>query len=203
MASFLFFTFITLILFAPVIGTIPSLQALNIDNTIAFICLLGIIIFQLKKPKSITKNEYTIIGLLVVIVMLGLFGNIASSIYSIKFIVLDIWSITKCFIAYFFGRLAFKAGFFTSQINRLIVYSKWIIGCLTLLLVLNLVYPIWPSTEIRMGIKTQYLIFPHATYLSATVFFCMLFLGLKNVRYNIPFLMMGSMVIFFAARNKG
>lgn len=202
-ASFVFFSFITLILFAPVIGTIPSLEALNIDNIIAFVSLLGIIIFQLKNPRSFMKSEYIILGLLLVIIIIGLFGNIASGIYGVKFIVLDIWSITKCFIAYFFGRVAFRTGFFTSQIARLIVYSRWIIGCLFVLLLLNLVYPIWPSTEIRLGVKTQYLIFPHATYLSATVFFCMLFLGLKNVRYNIPYLMLGSILIFFAARNKG
>ncbi|CAM4118914.1 hypothetical protein [Listeria booriae] len=203
LASILFFTFITLILFSPVFEKMPFLAALNIDNMLTFLCFIGIILFQLKQPKALMTQEYLVIALLLIIIVLGLFGNRVANVYGWTFIVLDIWSICKCFIAYFFGRLAFRPGFFSSQINGLVLYSKWVIGVLFLLLLVNLVYPIWPSTEIRMGIKTQYLIFPHATYLSATVFFCMLFLGLKNVRYHIPFLAMGGILIFFAARNKG
>ncbi|AQY51818.1 hypothetical protein PWEIH_05119 [Listeria weihenstephanensis FSL R9-0317] len=202
-ATFLFFAFITGILFSPVLENISVLSVLNVDNTITFLCLVGIILFQLKQPKALMKKEYLIIALLLIIICLGIFGNMVSGIHGVKFIVLDIWSISKCFIAYFFGRLAFKKGFFSSQIDRLALYGKWVIGILFVLLLVNLVYPIWPSTEVRMGIKTQYLVFPHATYLSATAFFCMLFLGLKNVRHNIPFLAMGSILIFFAARNKG
>ncbi|WP_137657381.1 hypothetical protein [Listeria newyorkensis] len=202
-ASLLFFTFITLILFSPVLENVPVLAALNMDNLVTFLCLIGIILFQLKNPKALMTQEYLIIALLAIIIILGLFGNMVSGIRGMTFIVLDIWSISKCFIAYFFGRLAFRPGFFSSQMDGLVQYSKWVIGILFLLLLANLVYPIWPSTEIRMGVKTQYLIFPHATYLSATVFFCMLFLGLKNVRYHIPYLAMGSILIFFAARNKG
>ncbi|MBC2037417.1 hypothetical protein [Listeria booriae] len=203
LASFLFFTVMTLILFSPVLEQYPVFTALNLDNMLTFLCLIGIILFQLKQPKALMAQEYIIIALMLVIICLGLFGNMVSGIHGMKFIALDIWSISKCFVAYFFGRLAFRPGFFSSQIDRLVLYGKWVIGILFLLLLINLVIPIWPSTEIRMGITTQYLIFPHATYLSATVFFCMLFLGLKNVRHNIPFLMMGSVLIFFAARNKG
>ncbi|MBC6315247.1 hypothetical protein [Listeria grandensis] len=202
-ASFLFFTFLTLILFAPAIENIAYLPTLNLDNVLTFLCLIGIVLFQLKQPKALMTQEYIIIGLVLIIIGLGLFGNLASGIRGTSFIVLDIWSISKCFVAYFFGRLAFQEGFFTSQTDRLVLYAKWIIGILFLLLLVNLAYPIWPSTEFRFGIRTQYLLFPHATYLSATVFFCMLFLGLKNVRYHIPFLLMGSTLIFFAARNKG
>ncbi|MBC1936004.1 hypothetical protein HCA69_06460 [Listeria grandensis] len=202
-ASFLFFTIITLVLFSPVVENIPILAALNMDNLITFLCLIGIILFQLKQPKALMGQEYFIVALLLIIICLGILGNMVSGIHGMQFILLDVWSISKCFVAYFFGRLAFRSSFFSSQIDRLVLYGKWVIGILFILLLINLVYPIWPSTEIRYGITTQYLIFPHATYLSATVFFCMLFLGLKNVRYNIPFLMMGSLLIFFAARNKG
>ncbi|MBC2205970.1 hypothetical protein [Listeria booriae] len=202
-ATFLFFAFITVMLFSPVLENIPVLSSLNLDNLVTFLCLGAILLFQLKQPKALMAQEYLILALLLIIICLGIFGNMVSGIHGTKFIVLDMWSISKCFVAYFFGRLAFKPGFFSSQIDRLVLYGKWVICILFLLLLVNLVYPIWPSTEIRMGIKTQYLIFPHATYLSATTFFCMLFLGLKNVRHNIPFLAMGSILIFFAARNKG
>ncbi|MBC1891478.1 hypothetical protein [Listeria booriae] len=202
-ATFLFFAFITVMLFSPVLENVPVLSSLNLDNMVTFLCLGAILLFQLKQPKAWMAQEYLILALLLIIICLGIFGNTVSGIHGTKFIVLDMWSISKCFVAYFFGRLAFKPGFFSSQIDRLVLYGKWVIGILFLLLLVNLVYPIWPSTEIRMGIKTQYLIFPHATYLSATTFFCMLFLGLKNVRHNIPFLAMGSILIFFAARNKG
>lgn len=200
----LFLSFFLLMLFAPAIENLTFLPlSLNINNLLLVVTLSYLFLAQILSPTALYRKEYLLLLLLFLLLGVGVLGNMESGLGSTKGMILDIWSILKCFLAYFVGRLAFKGAVLSVNITLIQNVSKVILRVLFLLLLINLVIPIWPSTEYRMGITTQYLIFPHATYLSAASFFCMVLLGLKNVRRNIPFLLMGSTLIFFAARNKG
>ncbi|MBC1605515.1 hypothetical protein HCJ39_12405 [Listeria rocourtiae] len=200
----LFLSFFLLILFAPAIENLAFLPlSLNINNMLLVGVLAYLFFKQMLNPISLYQKEYLLLLLLFLLLGMGVLGNVESGLGSTKGMILDSWSILKCFLAYFVGRLAFRATVLSTNITRIQHMSRFILSGLFLLLLVNLVIPIWPSTEYRMGITTQYLIFPHATYLSAASFFCMVLLGLKDVRHNILFLLMGAILIFFAARNKG
>lgn len=165
--------------------------------------LLAIFLSQTILKKVLYVGDYLILGAFSILVLYGFITNELLSYQGMKLAVFDCITLSKFVVAYFFGRILLKK----NAVNQLVVYLqswvRWITLALFGALLLNFVLPLWPTYEMRFGYTIQILVFSHATYLTSTAIFCLLFLTFKRQKYDYIYVCMNAILIILAGRNKG
>ncbi|CAD5897495.1 conserved membrane hypothetical protein [Carnobacterium maltaromaticum] len=165
--------------------------------------LLTIFLSQTILKKELFVGDYLILGAFSILMISGLITNELLSYQGMKLALLDCVTLSKFFVAYFFGRILFEK----KTVDQLLVFLqswvRWITLFLFGALILNLVIPLWPTYETRFGYTIQILVFSHATYLTSTAIFCLLFLTFNRRKYDYIYICMNSILIILAGRNKG
>lgn len=165
--------------------------------------VLAIVVSQTILKKELFVGDYLVLGMFTLLVLYGFISNQFLSYQGMKYAFLDCITLSKFIIAYFFGRLLVKE----TMINQIMSYLQNLVRGISIFLfaalALNLVIPLWPTYETRFGYTIQILIFSHATYLTSTAIFCLLFLIFKRGKYDFIYIGINMVLIILAARNKG
>ncbi|MDZ5759567.1 hypothetical protein RAK27_12960 [Carnobacterium maltaromaticum] len=165
--------------------------------------LLAIFLSQTILKKVLYVGDYLIFGAFSILVLSGFITNELLSYQGMKLAVLDCITLSKFVVAYFFGRILFEKKVVDQLVMYLQNWVRWITFTLFGALLLNFIIPLWPTYETRFGYTIQILVFSHATYLTSTAIFCLLFLTFKRRKYDVFYIYMNSILIILAGRNKG
>lgn len=186
----IFFQIIFLILlFQQAIIEVCNISIINslvsgIDEiiTVMFIAIIGTKLLKYKKI-HLLKYEIRIIICWIVIVTIGVISNMNSTIQPLKYAVVDILLCSKFIIGYMgirivFGR-RFNADFLQKNLTNIIKIITIILFALTLYdYIFN---PIFNTFDIRYGIRSTQLFFPHPSYLAAS---CILLISILAMNIN-------------------
>lgn len=165
--------------------------------------LLSILVFQTILKKELFVGDYLILGVFSLLVLCGFITNILLSYQGFKLVFLDFVTLSKFIVAYFFGRLIIEK----TVINQMFVYLQSLVRGISLFLfgalLLNYIVPLWNTYETRFGYTIQILVFSHATYLTSTAIFCLLFFTFNRRKYDFIYIGMNVILVILAGRNKG
>lgn len=143
-----------------------------LDEVIPIIlCLFASYYLYVKYEKNIFKEllspKYRYFSISIIVVsLIGVFGNLFFRYQSFIPIVIDALTVFKGFIVYIIIYMLGCEGAFTVSKDQFINISKKIILIFFLLSIINLLIPIFPTGDSRLGIPSQCLFFTHPTYLA-------------------------------------
>lgn len=182
---------------------LPIIKSFYLFELLYISMLTALFLSQTIIKKELFVGDYLILGAFSILVLYGLISNELLSYQGVKLALLDFITLSKFVVAYFFGRILFEK----TTVDQIIVYLqrwvRWITLFLFGALILNFIFPLWPTYETRFGYTTQILMFSHATYLTSTAIFCLLFLTFKQGKYDYIYICMNIILIILAGRNKG
>ncbi|CAD5899714.1 hypothetical protein [Carnobacterium maltaromaticum] len=182
---------------------LPITKGFNLFELLYVVMLLTIFFSQTILKKELFIGDYLILGSFSILILSGFITNELLSYQGKKFALLDCITLSKFVVAYFFGRIVFEKEVVDQLVMYLQAWVRWITLVLFGALLLNFIFPLWPTYEIRFGYTIQILVFSHATYLTSTAIFCLLFLTFKRRKYDFFYICMNVILIILAGRNKG
>lgn len=202
--TILFFVLFTYLLFNNGLENIfPFLKQFYLDEVIVASMVVLLFATQIKNKKELFMIEYLIIWLYLLVVLIGIVGNVLFQFQSYSIAALDAILLSKFIIGYFFGRIYFTKDSLDEIVDPLHRYVKIVISLLFFTLVMNIFFSIWPSYEYRFGFPIQHLFFSHSTYLASVAVVCLIIFFLQYKKFDIFFIVMSSVLIIAAGRNKG
>ncbi|WP_317914159.1 hypothetical protein [Carnobacterium maltaromaticum] len=184
-------------------NSFPKFEKLPLFEAVYIAMVIAIFISQTIVKKRLFVGEYIMIGMFILLFLFGLISNVFLNYQGLKIVALDGVILSKFFVAYFFGRLLYSPEIVNKVMGTLQKCVQLISSVLFVSLVLNLIFSFWPPDGSRFGLPVQYLFFSHATYLTSTAVFCLIFLSLKRGRYDFLFIGMNLIIVITAGRNKG
>lgn len=201
------FLFLVLLFQNPIGTIIPGLGIA--DELFPWgILIFSITIYHIKYQKNFIKELFSKESIritipLIIILILGLMGNIVYGYQSTIPIIADILTVFKGFLTYLFLTNLVKIDIVNINKDLIINVTKITIIFLFFLLILNIFVPFFNSSEIRYGIPSQMLFFTHPTYLAtaAVTLLCILSLDEKG-KNNIPYYFLITTVILSTQRSK-
>lgn len=138
-----------------------------VDELVTYTSLIVFIMYTIKY-KKINKYSFYILILSILLIVVGLIGNITYEYQPMNVAIKDILILFKSLIIYVFTRNCL------TDLN-LLIYRKSFVGQLKFitkviftLSLINFIFPIFPSYDNRYGINSQQLFFSHPTYLANT-----------------------------------
>lgn len=202
--NILFFVLFTYLLFNNGLSNLfPFLKQFYLDELIVVSMVFLLIDTQIKSKKELYMIEYLILWLYLLLILIGILGNGLFHFQSFNSAALDGILLSKFLIGYFFGRIYFTKDSLDEIIGPLHRYVKIVISLLFFILVMNIFFNIWPSYEYRFGFPIQHLFFSHSTYLTSVAVVCLIIFFIKYEKPDIFFIIMNSVIIIAAGRNKG
>lgn len=202
--NILFFVLFTYLLFSNGLENLfPFFKQFYLDELIVVSMVILLIATQIKSKKELYMIEYMILWLYLLLILIGIFGNGLFHFQSYSSAALDAILLSKFIIGYFFGRIYFTKDSLDEIVGPLHRYVQIIVSFLFFTLVMNIFFSIWPSYEYRFGFPIQHLFFSHSTYLTSVAVVCLIIFFLKYEKHDIFFIIMNSVLIIAAGRNKG
>lgn len=184
-------------------NSFPKLEKMPLFEAVYVAMVIAIFVSQTIAKKRLLVGEYLMIGMFILLFFFGVISNLFLNYQGLKIVALDGIILSKFFVAYFFGRLLYSPEIVNKVMDTLQKCVRLISSGLFVALALNLIFPLWPSYNSRFGYPIQYLFFSHATYLTSTAIFCLIFLSLKRRSYDFLFIGMNLILVIAAGRNKG
>ncbi|MDZ5759251.1 hypothetical protein RAK27_11320 [Carnobacterium maltaromaticum] len=184
-------------------SNIPIIKNFYLPEFLLLFILGAICWSQVKRKNILYVGEYIIIGAFGLLVFIGLIGNLLFDYQNINMIFFDCLNLVEFIIAYFYGRFLFKK----ESVDELMVYLQRYFRVVSIamfaMLLSNLVFHFWDSYDYRFGYSVQSLFFSHATYLTSFSVFSLLFFSFNWKKGDSLYIVMNSIIIIAAARNKG
>lgn len=181
---------------------IPNI--IKVDGIILIFIVVIAMIRVIKNRKIRLNNNYKKIFIaLMVIILIGVTGNIIYKYQYMKYAIKDIFTL-KAIFAYSCLPLAlytFNINNYKKVLNKMM---QIISGGIFALLIINLVFPIFPYYEIRIGIKAQQVMFSHPTYLVSAMVIVIAVLSafIRENKKNWIFIVMDMIIVLFTLRTK-
>lgn len=174
------------------------------DEIVAYIFIFFAIITILVNKYKLSLQEFKVIFVILLILVVGIIGNFVYKNQSIKYALLDFLLMFKFAFAYFVGRFLFN-NISIFHLKRVInTEAQIIVVLLSILILSNLVLNFFPIAEVRYGFPVQQLFFSHPTYLASFCINLLVFLTLfaKYYRVNSLFILVDLLIIASSLRAK-
>lgn len=175
------------------------------DEIVAYIFIFFAIITILVNKYKLSLQEFKVIFVILLILVVGIIGNLVYKNQSIKYALLDFLLMFKFAFAYFVGRFLFNNISIFHLKKVLNTEAQIIVVLLSVLILSNLVLNFFPIAEVRYGFPVQQLFFSHPTYLASFCINLLVFLTLftKHYRVNSLFILVDLLIIASSLRAKG
>lgn len=174
------------------------------DEIVAYIFIFFAIITILVNKYKLSLQEFKVIFVILLILVVGIIGNFVYKNQSIKYALLDFLLMFKFAFAYFVGRFLFN-NISIFHLKKVInTEAQIIVVLLSVLILSNLVLNFFPIAEVRYGFPVQQLFFSHPTYLASFCTNLLMFLTLfaKYYRVNSLFILVDLLIIASSLRAK-
>lgn len=148
------------------------------------------------------KNTAKIIAAFVVFFLAGLAGNLIYDYQPMQAVLIDIYTNFKFFLSIISGYVLFKLCGDEKRLKLLNRNAKAMSLLLFLLLLSDLAFHLFESSEYRYGIRVVKLFFYHPTYLAGAAVFLLTILLMFYKKGNIIYMLMSLAVLFFTLRAK-
>ena len=198
---FLLAMFYLLVFQSPLEGVFAPFK--YIDELFPFIGLIGVFYIAIRNGKvTMKKNTAQIVILLTVFFVSGILGNVIYQYQPIKSVLIDLYTNFKFFFSILSGYVLFTVC--NSEVEReaLLRHAKMIATVMFVLLILDLVFHIYPSPEERYGIRVVQLFYYHCTYLAAAMVFLLAIFMAFYEENNKMYMLFALAVLFFTLRGK-
>lgn len=153
------------------------------------------------KKLKMDRSTARVIVCLAVFLTSGCFGNIAYRYQPAKYVLTDFYTNIKFYLSivagyYFLGNCR------KNTKELLAKHARFCSIIFFTMLVLDQLFHIFPSPELRYGLRVSQLAHSHATYLAASMVFLISVLTVFYEKKNIPFIAMSLVVCCFTLRTK-
>lgn len=174
------------------------------DEIVAYIFIFFAIITILVNKYKLSLQEFKVIFVILLILVVGIIGNFVYKNQSIKYALLDFLLMFKFAFAYFVGRFLFNNISIFHLKKVLNTEAQIIVVLLSVLILSNLVLNFFPIADVRYGFPVQQLFFSHPTYLASFCTNLLVFLTLfaKYYRVNSLFILVDLLIIASSLRAK-
>lgn len=164
-----------------------------------YICVALIKNKSIRIKKSIIKKSLP----LIVFVIMGLISNYVYQYQPVKLVLVDLYTNLKFYLAIISGVLIFS-GIINNKKNqrRMLVHFKIISLIIGISFLVDRIYPIFPVSEVRYGIRSAMLFFEHPTYLAGTFIFIIAGLTAFYERGVEKYIIGNLIVLCFTLRSK-
>lgn len=185
------------------------LKSLDEIIPIILFIIVGFKVFIDKDEKmyiddKILTNNIKILVCLLLLFILGIIGSFKNNYQPYKLILQDGILIFKGFYTYLFASFLFSDISFDDYYEKINIMLKLISIIVFSLIIINYIFNIFPTGDIRNGIKTQQLFFSHATYLASfsVVIITLLTFLYDKYNENIYYIIMMAFVAISTQRAK-
>lgn len=200
--DFLLLIVFYLLLFNNPIGSIVPI----FNYTDEAFSLLGIAALLWKAVRlgrlKLQRNWVKIIIAIGIFACSGIVGNFIYHYQPLQYVLTDLLVNLKFYLSIITGYLLVKHCNFVEKQKLIVGHAKFVVTCLTGLLFIDQVFHLFPSGEIRYGIRISQLFFTHVTYLVGSVVFLMAVLMLFYHRKNNLCILMCLLLLVFSMRGK-
>lgn len=177
------------------------MENVYVVNVFLIIFFFGIVLNSKKIYYSkLPTNYIKILLLFVCVVIIGSAGSLINGLQPIKTAILDLFLFSRFIIAYIFISFCLdkkEKVFIYQVIIKGLKIITWLNFCL---LVLNLVFQIFPIHDVRFGIASQKLMYSHPVYLATTSYIAWVILSKqKNATM---YIVMSIVLILVTMRSK-
>ena len=154
--------------------------------------------------KNIHKNNIKIFIALILLIIMGIIGNVVYRYQEVPAIIADIIIVIKGFLTYIFAYILFEDISFENYHKIINNFMRLISGIIFTLLIANYALGIFPVAEIRNGIPSQQLFFAHPTNLASYSIAIIIILTImqRNYKGNFKYIILMSIVVVSTQRNK-
>lgn len=168
--------------------------------------LLGIGLFLFYSIRTgtlrIKKSSAWICALLTTFCVVGLLGNFIYQYQTLSSVLIDLYTNLKFFLSILFGYVLFSICDSERERETFLSHARMMTVILFVLLVLDLLFHIFPEYEIRYGLRAEKLFYFHPTYLAGAVVFLLSVLMMFYEKKNRVFILLALIVLFFTLRGK-
>lgn len=141
------------------------------DEFYAFL-FFPVFLFKIMKDNFLIKEDFKLIGMIIFMLILGIIPNLIYNYQTVPYVVMDIILFLKFFFAIGLSKYLFNYDTFEESNNaKLKKHIRFIILILFISTILNYMFHLWPSSNIRFSIMTNQIFFGHPTKLAAILFF--------------------------------
>ena len=174
-----------------------------IDELFPFIGVAGVFYITIRTGKlSMKKNTAWIVILLALFFVAGILGNVIYQYQPIKSVLIDLYTNFKFFLSVLSGYVLFTVCSSERERETLLQHAKLVAIVMFALLIVDLVFHIYPSPEKRYGIRVVQLFYRHCTYLAAAMVFLLAIFMAFYEEGNKPYMLFALAVLVFTLRGK-
>ncbi len=188
--------FYLLLLQNPLSARVPALQYMDEAAALAG-CLLGIMLGLGKGSLWLKGTTLAGICALLGFLITGLMGNILWQYQPVKTVLVDLYTNLKFFLALLSGAMLLRR-----EQRAMMAHAKFSSAMLFIMLLLDQFFHIFPSSEIRYGMRVSQLIYAHPTYLAGAMVFLLGILTADFEKKNGKYVLMCLAVLIFTFRGK-
>lgn len=198
---FLMIVFWAFVLQDPLMKFIPMFA--YIDELFGAVGVLALFYQIFRKGKlSVKKADIEIFFSLFAFVCVGLLGNLIYGYQPWKAVLKDLYVNLKFFLSIVAGYSIFTSGSCERKRDLLVNCAKTAVVILFALLVVDLIFHVFRSPELRYGLRTVQLMYSHATYLAGIGMFLLAILTIFYKKENQIYIILCLCVTFFTLRGK-
>lgn len=180
---------------------IPFVKRLSLINITALVMVIFLLFISHESTRiKQSIEELNILLFFFITVFLGFLGSLLFKIQSVTVTMTDAFLFSRFFIAYVFIKLTFNEMEKNQLFNWLLFNIKIILILNFTFLVFNSVFHVFPTMDIRFGLPSQMLMYPHPTYLGTISFIGLILLD--DDRNRFIFQLLAMVLIVSTMRNK-
>lgn len=174
-----------------------------IDEAYGLLCILFVFMNAIKS-KSILIKRASIQRYLPFLIFLfvGLLSNIIYQYQSASLVMTDLLTNTKFYLAIITTIMLVKHARYEVDIKYISKHARFISAVYFTLLIVDIVFKVFPTHDSRYGLRTIQLFYPHSTYLAGAVVFLISMLTLFYKKGNEPYILMDLLLMASTLRSK-
>lgn len=173
-----------------------------VDEVFALLSVVFMLYLGTKSVQKlvVTKNTLSMVAFLSIFIICGLTANVIYQYQPANLVLKDMYVNIKFFLSVATGFYLFR--YVYPPKGMMLRHTKCCTVILFLLLLIDVVFDIFPDHGYRYGIKARSLIFGHVTYLAAACVFLLSVLMFYHEKWNWTYIAMNLMLLLSTTRGK-
>ena len=173
-----------------------------VDEVFALLGVVFVLYLGLNRTKklTVTKNTLWIVLALLIFVICGLLANVIYQYQPMNLVLKDLYVNLKFFLSVITGFYLFR--YIHPEKERILWHTKICTLFLFLLLLIDIIFNIFPGNGYRYGIKIRSLIFGHVTYMAAVCVFLLSIFMFHYEKRNRHYIIMALILLLSTTRGK-
>ena len=174
-----------------------------IDEAVAVAGMAYWGLMSLKQGRfRIKHNVVTICVPLLVFVFVGLLGNVIYQYQPLKWVLIDLLTNLKFFMALVTGYLLFARCGKEEVSGRIAMHLRIMTMLVFIAFVVERITPVFGETQVRYGLRSAQMFYVHPTYLAGSMAFLVTAMTVFYEKKNVPFIAGALLIMMFTLRSK-